>query len=136
MDDVRGDVLRPPQGTTPASVIANENKNRDPLRATGIFMRYGTGIIMVSATYASSVTLKIWQHGVKEDYCNFATLKKAINTKTSSSQKGLNISNFGWFYFCKYMHILQDKQSILHNLCIYYKEFRGKSKRLLVRKYI
>ena len=26
MDDVRGDILRPPHGTTPAAVIANKNK--------------------------------------------------------------------------------------------------------------
>ena len=26
MDDVRGDVLGPPHGTTPAAVIKNENK--------------------------------------------------------------------------------------------------------------
>ena len=26
MDDVRGDFLRPPHGTTPHAVIANENK--------------------------------------------------------------------------------------------------------------
>ena len=26
MDDVRGDFLGPPQGTTPAAVIENENK--------------------------------------------------------------------------------------------------------------
>ena len=26
MDDVRGDFLRPPHGTTPAAVIANKNK--------------------------------------------------------------------------------------------------------------
>ena len=28
MDDVRGDFLRPPHGTTPAAVIANKNKLR------------------------------------------------------------------------------------------------------------
>ena len=32
MDDVRGDVLRPPHGTTPAAVKANENQKWVPLR--------------------------------------------------------------------------------------------------------
>ena len=27
MDDVRGDILGPPHGTTPAAVIANKNEN-------------------------------------------------------------------------------------------------------------
>ena len=33
MVDVRGDVLRPPHGTTPAAVKSNENQKWDPLRA-------------------------------------------------------------------------------------------------------
>ena len=33
MDDVRGDVLRPPHGTTPAAVKSNKNQKWDPLRA-------------------------------------------------------------------------------------------------------
>ena len=32
MDDVRGDVLRPPHGTTPAAVKSNKNQKWDPLR--------------------------------------------------------------------------------------------------------
>ena len=44
MDDVRGDFLGPPHGTTPAAVIG------DPLRAVNILMRKGMGHTMVSAT--------------------------------------------------------------------------------------
>ena len=32
MVDVRGDVLRPPHGTTPAAVKSNKNQKWDPLR--------------------------------------------------------------------------------------------------------
>ena len=38
MDDVRGDFLEPPHGTTPAAVIENKNKT---LRAVNILMRKG-----------------------------------------------------------------------------------------------
>ena len=41
------------------------------------------GHTAVSATYASSVTLKIWQHGAKENDSNFATFNKVVNTKTN-----------------------------------------------------
>ena len=33
MVDVRGDVLRPPHGTTPAAVKSNKSQKRVPLRA-------------------------------------------------------------------------------------------------------
>ena len=39
MVDVRGDVLRPPHGTTPAAVKSNKNKKLDPLRAMKTFIR-------------------------------------------------------------------------------------------------
>ena len=48
MDDVRVDFLGPPHGTTPATVIANKNLNRDPLRAVNTFMRKGMGHTAVS----------------------------------------------------------------------------------------
>ena len=59
MDDVRGDILGPPHGITPAAVIANKNKTEilDPLRAVNILMRKWMGHTAVSATQASSVTL-------------------------------------------------------------------------------
>ena len=37
LDDVQGDILGPPHGTTPAAVIANK-KNCDPLGAVSIFV--------------------------------------------------------------------------------------------------
>ena len=49
MDDVRGDILRPPHGTTPVAVITNKNKTY-PLRAVGILMRKWMGHTAASAT--------------------------------------------------------------------------------------
>ena len=49
MDNVRGDFIGPPHGTTPAAVIGNKNKT-DPLRAVNILMRREIGHTMVSAT--------------------------------------------------------------------------------------
>ena len=43
MDDVRGDVLRPPHGTTPAAVKSNKNQKWDPLRAMKTFIRRKVG---------------------------------------------------------------------------------------------
>ena len=43
MVDVRGDVLRPPQCTTPAAVKAKQNLNRVPLRAIKTFIRTKIG---------------------------------------------------------------------------------------------
>ena len=57
MDDVRGDFLGPPHGTTPAAVIANKNQNLDPLRAANTLMRKGMGHTAVSTIEVSSVTL-------------------------------------------------------------------------------
>ena len=47
MNDVRGDCLRPPHGTTPAAVIENKT---DLLRAVNIIMRKGIGQFALSAT--------------------------------------------------------------------------------------
>ena len=43
MVDVRGDVLRPPHGTTPAAVKSNKNRKFDPLRAVKPFIRRKVG---------------------------------------------------------------------------------------------
>ena len=43
MVDVRGDVLRPPHGTTLAAVKSNKNQKRDPLRAMKTFIRRKVG---------------------------------------------------------------------------------------------
>ena len=40
MVDVRGDVLRPPHGTTPAAVKSNKNQKWDPLRAMKTFKSF------------------------------------------------------------------------------------------------
>ena len=78
MNDVWGYFLGPPHSTTPAAVIANKNKT-DPLRAVSIFVRKVMGHTAVSAIQASSVTLKIWQHGAKENCCNFTTERDLSN---------------------------------------------------------
>ena len=49
----------------------------------------------VSATEASPVILKIWQHGAIENYCIFANFKRVVNTKTIIIQMGPNILNVG-----------------------------------------
>ena len=41
------------------------------------------------------MTLKIWQHAAKENYCNFASFNRVVDTKTSIIQMGPNISSFG-----------------------------------------
>ena len=58
MVDVRGDVLRPPHGTTPAAVKANKNIKLVPLRAMKTFIiKKNWSYYVVSANKASSVTL-------------------------------------------------------------------------------
>ena len=58
MVNVRGDVLRPPHGTTPAAVKSNKNQKWDPLRAVkNIHKKEGGSYYVVSANKASSVTL-------------------------------------------------------------------------------
>ena len=51
------------------------------------------GHTAISANQASSVTLQIWQHGAKENYCNFASFKSVVDTKTSIIQVGTNVLN-------------------------------------------
>ena len=46
MVDVRGDVLRPPHGTTPAAVKANKIQKFVPLRAMKTFIRKKMGHTM------------------------------------------------------------------------------------------
>ena len=43
MVDVRGDVLRPPHGTTPVAVKTNKNQKRVPLRALKTSIRKKMG---------------------------------------------------------------------------------------------
>ena len=44
------------------------------------------GHTAVSANQASSVTLKISQHGAKENYKKYETFKMEVNTKTAILQ--------------------------------------------------
>ena len=58
-------------------------------------MRKVMGHTAVSAIQASSVTLKIWQHGAKENYCNFTIFNRVVDKKTSIIKMGSNILNVG-----------------------------------------
>ena len=42
-------------------------------------------------TAVSATLAYIWQHGEKENYCNFASFNRVVDTKTSKIQIGLNI---------------------------------------------
>ena len=58
MVDVRGDVLRPPHGTTPAAVKANKNHKMSSFKSNENIHKKGDGsYYVVSANTASSVTL-------------------------------------------------------------------------------
>ena len=58
MVDVRGDVLRPPHGTTPAAVKANKNHKMGSFKSNENIHKKGDGsYYVVSANKASSVTL-------------------------------------------------------------------------------
>ena len=55
---VRGDVLQPPHGTTPAAVKSNKNQKWDPFQSNeNIHKKEGGSYYVVSANKASSVTL-------------------------------------------------------------------------------
>ena len=55
---VRGDVLRPPHGTTPAAVKANKIQKSSSFKSNeNIHMRENGSYYVVSANKASSVTL-------------------------------------------------------------------------------
>ena len=58
MDDVRGDFLGPPHGTTPAAVIANKIEKFDPLEAVKAFKGRKYGLYCaISGNEPSSVAL-------------------------------------------------------------------------------
>ena len=58
MVDVRGDVLRPPHGTTPAAVKSNiKSETRSFKSNENIHKKEGGSYYVVSANKASSVTL-------------------------------------------------------------------------------
>ena len=58
MVDVRGDVLRPPYGTTPAAVKANKFQKLSSFKSNeNIHKREDGSYYVVSANKASSVTL-------------------------------------------------------------------------------
>ena len=58
MVDIRGDVLRPPHGTTPAAVKSNIKSEMRSFKSNGnIHKKEGGSHYVVSANKASSVTL-------------------------------------------------------------------------------
>ena len=54
-----------------------------------IHKKEGLSYYVVSANNASSVT---WQQKPDETYCNFATFKKAVDSKTDINQNGVQIN--------------------------------------------
>ena len=73
MVDVRGDVLRPPHGTTPAAVKANKNHKMSSFKSNEIIHTKEDGsYYVVSANKSSSMTR---QRKPEETYCNFANFK-------------------------------------------------------------
>ena len=62
MDDVRGDVLGPLNGTTPASVIANKILKFDPLEAVKTLKGYGPHCAIPSSykflKFVNQITIK------------------------------------------------------------------------------
>ena len=85
MNDVRGDVLGSPHGTTPAAVIANKIERFDPLEAVkhskGDSMDY---IAKISDNEPSSVALFKPATKARLLYCNFENLHKTSKSKTYS----------------------------------------------------
>ena len=58
MVDVRGDVLRPPHGTTPAAAKSKKSETRSFKSNENIHKKEGGSDYVVSANKASSVTLQ------------------------------------------------------------------------------
>ena len=78
MDDVRGDFLGSPHGTTPAAVIANKIrlrsfKSSEHINEKGDGPYRGSGYISL---FSDPVD---WQHGANRNYCNFATFYRIID---------------------------------------------------------
>ena len=69
--------------TNMAKYLGMNKIKTDPLRAVKTLMRKEMGLTAVSTIKVSSVTLKIWQNGAKENYYNFATFNRIVDTKTS-----------------------------------------------------
>ena len=88
MDDVRGDFLRPPHGTTPAAEMANKKIKLRSFKSSEHINEKKMGHTAVSASQASSVTLQIWQHGAKENNCNFATFNGIVDIRLALSRRG------------------------------------------------
>ena len=64
MVDVRGDVLRPPHGTTPAAVKANKNHKMSSFKSNENIHKKGESL--------TSDPVMTRQRKPEETYCNFA----------------------------------------------------------------
>ena len=53
------------------------------------------GHAAVSATEASSVTLQIWQHGAKTNYCSYAIFIKNVYTSSTIIEMESNVIDAG-----------------------------------------
>ena len=85
MDDVRGDFLGPPHGTTPAAVIANKTQRFDPLEAVKTLRgRYDGLYCAISGNEPSSVALLKAATKARPLYRNFDNLHEKSKSKTHS----------------------------------------------------
>ena len=93
MVDVRGDVLRPPHGTTPAAVKSNKNQKWDPLRAMKTYFKYLGAIISnegsqpeilsrIAQTTASLSRLKIIWRDKNISLASKVTLMRTLISST------------------------------------------------------
>ena len=78
LDDLRGDILGPPHGTTPAAVIANKIKLRSFKSSEHIYEK-GDG------PYRGFVYLSLFSDptDLATCFCNFETFNRVVDTKTS-----------------------------------------------------
>ena len=85
MVDVRGDVLRPPHGTTPAAVKANKIQKLSSFKSNeNIHKREDGSYYVVSANKASSVTCTSAGGGTNRYFC--CTLKCPSAVSDGESQ--------------------------------------------------
>ena len=55
------------------------------------------GHTAITSTKALSVILQIWQHGAKENNCNFTTFNRVVDIRLVFIQMRSNIHVLHWF---------------------------------------
>ena len=93
LDDVRGDFLGPPHGTTSAVVLANKITLRSFIKSSEHINEKGDGPHRGFGYISSCSDPVDWRDGANRNYCNFATFNRIVDTKTTIIQMGTNILN-------------------------------------------